>query len=83
MYAGGAYSIYDYYHGPYSVTIRAGVTSVPFDIEIFDDDSREENENFNIYIDVESLPYYITRGSIDYAAVTIVDDDCEYSNIRS
>ena len=77
MYLGGSYSVYDYRYGSYYVTIPAGVTSVPFSIQIFDDSRREADEDFYIYIYPDSLPYYIFRGSFDRATVTIVDDDCK------
>ena len=65
----------DYGSGPYIVTIPAGVTSVPFDVPITDDDTLEVNENFTFTIDPSTLPTDVTVGSPDQATVTIVDDD--------
>ena len=67
----------DYGSGPYSVTFPAGMTSVPFDIPINNDDIVEGNEIFMLTIDPASLPtdVSVTVGSPDQATVTIVDDD--------
>ena len=71
----------DYTIGPYSVYVRAGVTSIPFSIGIRNDNNIERNEIFNIFIDPASLPYnVILADDINSAAVTILDDDCKLYN---
>jgi len=65
----------DYYSGPYPVTFPAGVTSVTFDIPMWDDNILEGNENFMLTIDQSSLPTGVSPGDPDETAVTIVDDD--------
>ena len=69
----------DYGSGPYTVTFPAGMTSVPFDIPINDDGILEDDENFMITIDPNSLPTGVTRGDPDQATVTIVNDDSKLS----
>ena len=66
----------DYTSGPYSVTFPAGVTSVPFNISINDDNISEENENFTLTID-SSLPTGVMVGNPGQATVTIMDNDCK------
>ena len=63
-----------YISGPYSVTFLAGVTSVPFNISINDDNVFEENENFTLTIN-SSLPTGVMIGNPGQATVTIVDND--------
>jgi len=72
LYTGGGV---DYNSGPYTVTFPAGMTRVPFDVPIIDDNTFEGNETFMLTIDSSSLPSYITAGDPDEATVTIVDDD--------
>ena len=67
----------DYGPGIYSVVIPAGMTMVPFDISIVDDDILEGDENFDIVIVPGTLPDGVTRGDPGIATVTIVDDDCK------
>ena len=66
----------DYISGPYSVTIPAGVMSVPFSTSINDDNILEENENFTLTIN-SSLPTGVMVGNPGQATVTIVDSDCK------
>lgn len=66
----------DYSDGPYSVTIPAGETTMPFNIEIFDDTRMEDDETFQIYVnDTFSLPPYVLIGSVDNVTVIIVDNE--------
>jgi len=65
----------DYDPGPYSVTIPAGETSVPFDIFINNDNILEGNENFNLTIISATPPNCVIVGSPHEASVIIVDDD--------
>ena len=63
----------DYGSGPYTVTIPAGMTSVPFNISITDDGILEGNEDFMLTINPSPLPTGVSVGSPDQATVTIVD----------
>ena len=65
----------DYDSGPYTVTFPAGQTTVLFNIPINDDNILEGNENFNLTINTSSLSNGVTRGDLDQATVTIVDND--------
>ena len=65
----------DYTGGLYTVTIPAGVTSVPFDVPIINDAILEGNEKFNLIIVPRSLPERVTRSSPGRAKVIVVDDD--------
>ena len=66
----------DYTSGPFSVTFRAGVMSVPFSISINDDNILEDDENFTLTIN-SSLPTGVMVGNPGQATVTIVDNDCK------
>ena len=70
-YVGGGV---DYNSGPYTVQFNAGVTHVPFDVSINEDDILEGNETFNLIIDSSSLPSKVTIAN-GQATVTIVDND--------
>ena len=65
----------DYDSGPYTVTFPAGVTSVPFDIGINNDNIYEGNDDFTLSIIHNTLPDGVTRGDPFSTTVTIVDDD--------
>ena len=52
-----------------------GMTNVSLNISIIDDDVLENNENFYLSIDEDSLPTSITTGSTDRTIVNILDDD--------
>jgi len=65
----------DYNYGPYTVTFLAGVTSVPFDITINDDNIMEANEDFVLTIIPNLLPDGVTCGFPAFATVTIVYND--------
>ena len=64
----------DYTSGPYSVTFFAGVTSVPLNIPINDDNIFEDVEFFFITIN-SSLPTSVMFGYPYEALVVIVDND--------
>ena len=66
----------DYTSGTYSITIPAGVMSVPFSIPINDDSIFEGNENFILIIN-SSLPNGVKSGNPDQATMIIVDNDCK------
>lgn len=65
----------DYESGPYTVIFPAGMTRVPFDVPIIDDDILENDEDFDVIINTGSLPDNVRRGSTSRATVTIVNDD--------
>ena len=66
----------DYDFVPYTVEFSAGVTRIPLNVSINDDNIFERNEIFNLTINKSSLPKSVTvdRGEV---TVTIVDDDCK------
>ena len=69
----------DYDSGPYTVTFRAGVTNVSFDVPIIDDNIFELfDETFVLTIDQSSLPTGFTVNNPNQAMVTIKDDDGEF-----
>ena len=61
--------------GQYNVTIPAGMTRVPFNVPIINDNIVEVNEKFDLIIDLPSLPPNVNIGSIHQATVMILDDD--------
>ena len=66
----------DYGSGPYTVTVPAGTTMIPFDIPINNDSILESNEDIMLTIDPISLPPTgVTVGIPDHATVTIVEVD--------
>jgi len=67
----------DYDSGPYNVTFPTGVTTVPFNVSINNDNIYEGDENFTVTIDSSSLPDGVTRGDPGSTTVTIVNDDCK------
>ena len=69
----------DYTAGPYTVVIRAGEISAPFDVPIIDDDVLEENEVFNLIINSSSLPSHVIVITPYQATVIIVDHDGKYT----
>ena len=56
----------------------AGVTRVPFNISIFDDNTVENNESFTLTIDQSLPPINVTANGPGQATVTIVDDDGQF-----
>ena len=46
----------DYESETFNITIPAGEISVPFNIQIIDDNTLEANESFSLTIDSSSLP---------------------------
>ena len=71
-YVGGGV---DYNSGPYIVQFNVGVTSVPFNVSINNDDILEGNEIFNLNINKSSLPNSITIGDHGQSTVTVVAND--------
>ena len=66
--------------GPYNVTFPAGVTRVSFNISICDDDLLEDNENFSLTINADSLPDGIIIGSPSTVMMIIRNDDSKCAN---
>ena len=54
------------------------MTSIPFDVPIYDDNTLEGDEDFDLIIICDSLPDYVTRSDTGQATVTIVDNDRKY-----
>ena len=68
----------DYSSGPYSITFTAGDVRRTFSILIRNEREKENNENFTLTIDLNSLqPCEVTVGSPSQSTVNIEDDDCE------
>ena len=65
----------DYHSGPYYVTLTPGATHFPFNISVFDDDTIEKDETFQLVIDPSSLPCGVTVSGSGKATVTILNDD--------
>ena len=65
----------DYNSGPYNVTFLAGVTRVPFNVSITDDNVLEDNESFSLSIDFTVLPNNVTVANISQTTVNILDND--------
>ena len=64
----------DYNSGAFTVVFNAGVTRVPFNVSINEDNVLEGNETFNLNIDSSSLPSKVTIAN-GQTTVTIVDND--------
>ena len=71
MHTGGE----DYEPGPYTVVFTAGMTSAVFNVSIYNDDNYENNETFDVLINIFSLPSNVTVGDTNRATVTIMNDD--------
>ena len=59
--------------GQYEVVLIAGVTQVMLNISVFEDDIREEQEQFHLMIIAESLPSRVKRRRQSQALVNITD----------
>ena len=68
FYTGGI----DYDPGPYSILFSAGETNKSFNISIFDNNTFESLENFNLLISPHA---FILLGNPHQAVTTIRDDD--------
>ena len=64
----------DYDFGPYNVTFPAGVTTVSFNISIIDDYILEDNENFTLIINTDSLPDGVITGNPSRVTMIIIND---------
>ena len=65
----------DYNSGPYTVQFDAGVTRVPFNVVVIDDNILEDNETFNLNINANLLPNRVTIGDHGQTTMTILDND--------
>lgn len=65
----------NYTLGQYNVILSAGMTRIPFNVSITNDNTSEINEKFDIIIDVLSLPLNVDVGDVYQATVMILDDD--------
>ena len=66
----------DYIHGPYSITFPAGVTIVPVNIAIINDNVLEGDEDFTLVLNSSSVPDAVTvSDNNNQSTVTILDDD--------
>ena len=65
---------------PLNVTFPAGATCASFDVTIINDELSEKDEQFDIVIMKNSLPFGVTAG--DKTTVTIEDNDGKYHNIN-
>ena len=68
----------DYDSGPYNVTFSAGNTSIPFEVNITNDNILESNETFSLNIISSSASDRVTIGSLRQSAMTIVDNDSKW-----
>ena len=57
------------------------MTSASFNVSITDNNILEIDENFELVIDMSSLPIGVTVGIPAQVTVTIVDDDSKYMKL--
>ena len=67
----------DYDFRPHTVEFSAGMTRIPLNVSINDNNILERNETFSLVIDESSLPKDVTVDDRGNITVTIVDDDCK------
>ena len=65
----------DYKFTPNNITFTTGVTRVPFNVTIIDDDVFEYDEIFYLNVTTDSLPNGVSIGYPNQTAVTIEDDE--------
>ena len=66
---------------PLNVTFPAGATCASFDVTIIDDELSEKDEQFNIVVMKNSLPFGVNAG--DKTIVTIEDNDGKYYTMNN
>ncbi|XP_065910944.1 NLR family CARD domain-containing protein 3-like isoform X2 [Dysidea avara] len=66
--------------GPHSATFNAGICNVSIEIQISCDNISEGSVNFDISIDLPSLPSGVVAGACIRATVTIIDHLISYKN---
>ena len=65
----------DFYSGSHIIKVDAGLTTIPFNVSIKDDDIFEDDETFNLSINSSSLPNKVIVGNHGQTVVTIEDND--------
>ena len=70
-YVGGE----DYDFEPHIVEFSAGMTRIPLNVIIKDDNILERNETFILVVNASSLPKDVTIDDGGQVTVTIIDDD--------
>ena len=68
----------DYTFKSHNVKFPAGVTTVSFSIPINNDNIVEDNEEFQLIINTDSLPNGIVTGNPSKATVVIKNDDSKF-----
>ena len=68
----------DYDSGPYNVIVPAGSTSIPFDVNITNNNILESNETFSLNITSSSVPDRVYISSPRQSALTIIDNDSKW-----
>ena len=79
-YVGGGV---DYNFGSYTFQFNVGVTSVPFNVSINNDNILEDDEMFNLHINTLSLLSSVTIGDHGQTTVTIVANDGKHKVIHN
>ena len=65
----------DFYFGSHIIYFDIRMTIVQFNVSINDDDIFEDDETFNLSINLSTLPNKVIIGSPSQTTVIIVDDD--------
>jgi len=68
----------DYGSVPCIITFPNGTTTISLDVPINDDDIYEDDEDFQLTINQNTLPNGITIGDTGSATVTIEDNEGEH-----
>ena len=63
----------DYNSGSYEILFAAGETSVSFNISIFEDETKDDNEMFVLTIINKMLPDRVSAGNPNMSTVIIAD----------
>ena len=63
----------DYSSGSYEILFTAGQTNVSFNISIFEDYSKDDNETFTLTIISKMLPDRVSAGNPNTSTVIIKD----------
>ena len=66
---------------PLNITFPAGATCASFDVTIINDELSEKDEQFDIVIMKNSLPFGVTAG--DKTTVTVEDNDGKYHSMNN
>jgi len=71
----------DYSIRSHIIRFPAGITRMPFIIQITNDNIFEDNEYFNLTINSSSLPSDVNVKDPYHVTITIIDDDREYTYV--